>query len=106
MKKLYLLIPTGFYWLQVVELNSEIDIEITVDLLESVVPLLIDNNIGSYESLENEAIEENDDRYTYLDLSASKKDNCYMLIDNLKIVNDTSAQIDLKIDVDNYEVIK
>ena len=87
MKK-YLLIPTGFYWLQVVELRSDEEIEITSDLMEQLAPLLIDNNIGSYESLDNEWIKENDDSYIYLDLSSSKKDNCYMLIDNLKLVNE------------------
>lgn len=107
MKK-YLFIPTGFYWLQVVELRSNRNIEITSDLMEQLAPLLIDNNIGSYESLDNEFITEDNDSYIYLDLSSSKKDNCYMLIDNLKLVNKIpeSYEIDLIIDIDLMEVIK
>ena len=108
MKKLYLLIPTGFYWLQVVELRSDHEIDFTIDLLEEIAPLMIDNNIGSYEPItESDDLEKNDS-YIYLDLSASKKESCYILSDNLKIESEItkSYSIDLIINIDKMEAIK
>jgi len=108
MKKLYLLIPTGYYWLQVVELRSKKEIEFSIDLLEDIAPLMIDNNIGSYEPITESDDLEKSDSYIYLDLSFSKKDNCYILSDNLKIESEIpeSYSIDLIINIDKMEATK
>ena len=108
MKKLYLLIPTGFYWLQVVELRSDNEIDFTIDLLEEIAPLMIDDNIGSYEPITESDDLEKSDSYIYLDLSANKKESCYILSDNLKIESEIpeSYSIDLTINIDKMEAIK
>ena len=77
MKKIFILLDTGFYWLNVIELNSNDKIELNHDLLESIIPELIKNGYGDFIKDDDESINElkNDydeiEGYTYLDLSYS-----------------------------------
>ena len=94
MKK-FLLLDTGFYWLNVIELNSNDKIELNHDLLESVIPELIKNGYCDFiKDDDDESINElkNDydeiEGYIYLDLSYSDLGyNIYLNINNLKLLD-------------------
>ena len=48
MNKKYITVDTGFCWLNVIELLSNDDIEITNELLEEIAPYLIKNGLGDF----------------------------------------------------------
>jgi len=93
MNKKYITVDTGFYWLHVIELLSDDKIELSTELLETIAPHLIKNNLGDFikddgytKNLFNDDGEI--DGYTYLDLSYSDIGyNVYLNILNCKMLD-------------------
>ena len=93
MNKKYITVDTGFYWLHVIELLSDDKIELSTELLETIAPHLIKNNLGDF--IKDDGYTKNlfnDDGeiegYTYLDLSYSDISyNVFMHIENFKILD-------------------
>ena len=93
MYKKYLLLDSGFIWLNVIEISSSEKIELTAELLEKATAECIKNNIGISFIKDGDASEyQNDDGeidgYTYLDLSYSDIGyNVYLNILNCKMLD-------------------
>ena len=113
MYKLYLLLDTGTYFMNVIELSSSEEIEIYSEVLEDIIPLCIENNSCNY-MIDNEEIKElfNEyeeiEGYTYLDLSHSNLGyNIYLDIRNMRTMEEVpkTYNINLKIDLDKMVVL-
>lgn len=94
MYKKYLLLDSGYIWLNVIELKSNEKIELSHELLENVTAQCIHNEIGiSYIKDDHDALEYKNeydeiDGYIYLDLSSSNIGyNVYLNILNCKMLD-------------------
>lgn len=108
MNKKFLLLDSGFIWLNVIELKSNDKIDLTAELLEVVTAECIKKNIGiSYIKDDETALDcfneyGEIEGYIYLDLSYSDLGfNVYLNILNCKMLDEipSTYNIDLSIEV-------
>ena len=108
MNKKYILLDSGYVWLNVIELKSDNMIELSHELLENVTAQCINNNIGISYIVDDEMASEYKNEYdeipgyVYLDLSCNDIGfNVYLNIINCRILDEipSTYNIDLSIEV-------